>query len=287
MQGMSDAVRDCLEDPSQECGEIRNNLRHYNNVFSMATLGCSFGGKFSASRKWPYLMKFSGGIYHALPPIIPKVGETARFVQLYILDTVKEVLQNICATKLNKSLDVDFIKRIYTELKAKNPFIRKFKHVGDEYIKGGQCDEVCLTIQNYGGQYRAPTEDMMAAFIPDSSGNYSNKQYDKHRLILLRDSNGQNYSIHEFNGMYDPLHYPLMFPHGEFGYHQSYRYSDSKRPTVLQYYRTMFQIRPMESNPLCHYKRLYHEYAIDQWAKVERYRLNYVSNHQKDNIEHI
>ena len=70
---------------------------------------------------------------------------------------------------------------------------------------------------NFKKEYAVPTQDEIAVFMPNSSGQYS-KQFLTYRHILLRDMNGQNCFINEMNPLYDPLHYPIMFPYGDLGY---------------------------------------------------------------------
>ena len=60
------------------------------------------------------------------------------------------------------------------------------------------------------------TSATLAAFLPNSNNQNS---YDLHRSVkVVLDKNGEHFSINELNSMYDPLHYPLMFPHGELGF---------------------------------------------------------------------
>jgi len=51
----------------------------------------------------------------------------------------------------------------------------------------------------------------------NSSGQLS-KHCLTYRHILLRDMNGQNFSINDMNPLYDSFYYPLMFPYGDLGY---------------------------------------------------------------------
>ena len=80
-----------------------------------------------------------------------------------------------------------------------------------------KCKEVALKIMKFEKEYAAPTEDEIAVFMPNSLGQFS-EQFLTYRHILLRDMNGQNFPINEMNPLYDPLHYPLMFPYGDLGY---------------------------------------------------------------------
>ena len=65
---------------------FKQNVRFYNTSFQMATMGSTMGEIF-APNSFPFYFKFSGGIYHSLPPVIPMSGQNPKFVQIYILDT--------------------------------------------------------------------------------------------------------------------------------------------------------------------------------------------------------
>jgi hypothetical protein len=72
-----------------------------------------------------------------------------------------------------------------------------------------------------------------------------------------------------------------MFPHGEVGYYYEPRMGDDHL-MCLAYYQQMLQNRPRSLHPLPIFGRLYHEYALDQWVKVENMRLDYIHTHQEE-----
>ena len=129
-------------------------------------------------------------------------------------------------------------------------------------------------------KYAAPQVDEIAVFMPNST-QHMTQPFCSYRDIQLRDFTGENQSINEMNGMYDPLHYPLMFPYGDLGY--SYldkkNYIARKQLTPQDYYQQMLQIRP--AKPFYLYSRLFKEYLCDQFAKIEGWRLNYIRSNQK------
>ena len=106
-----------------------------------------------------------------------------------------------------------------------------------EYIVGKKCKEVALKILNFEKEYAAPTQDKIAVFMPNSSGQFS-EQFLTYRHILLRDMNGQIVSINEMNPLYDPLHYQIMFPYGDLGY----EYQKGKNLTPQMHYQQIIQI---------------------------------------------
>eukprot|EP00978_Attheya_sp_CCMP212_P006246 scaffold14163_cov51-Attheya_sp.AAC.4 len=254
----------------------------------MATLGCTYGGRIEAPSSFPFYFKFSGGLYHSLPPLLPQDGHAARFSQLYVLDNETDTMAAISSYSVNQSLNQTLLFDIRRCLIESNVFAQKFKSVADNYLIHNTIPEVRLTIQNYDGQYSAPTADEIAVFIPDARGQYEKDPY-PYRSILVRDKSGHNFNINELNAFYNPLHYPLMCPHGDVGYdatkyYQHLQSSDinTDYDTVLRYYQQLIQIRPSSPIPLHLYARLYQEYICDQFSKIEGWRLNYIRTHQKE-----
>ena len=65
------------------------NIRCFNSMFSFT----SMGGKIDKSinkGKGPYVFRLSGQNYHSMGSLLPNVGETPKFSQLYIYDTENE-----------------------------------------------------------------------------------------------------------------------------------------------------------------------------------------------------
>ena len=161
------------------------------------------------------------------------------------MDQLNARIQNDARNILNKT----FLNELNELIVDVNPYARKFKKITNEYITQQHHKEVAVKIMHSNGQYAAPTENEIAAFIPNSTGQY-NESISTYRHIQLRDMNGKNFSINEMNPMYDPLHYPLMFPYGDLGYEYIPRnqYQTKKSLTPQVYYQQIIQIRP--HNPL-------------------------------------
>lgn len=52
--------------------------------------------------------------------------------------------------------------------------------------------------------------------------------------------------------------------------------------SVRHYYCYRLQTRPAIFNPILHGKRLFQQFAVDMYIKVEGTRLDWVRNHQKE-----
>ena len=52
--------------------------------------------------------------------------------------------------------------------------------------------------------------------------------------------------------------------------------------SVRDYYCYKFQMRPGIFNPILYDKRLFQQFAVDTYIKIESSRLDYIRNHQDD-----
>ena len=81
--------------------------------------------------------------------------------------------------------------------------------------------------------------------------------------------------ITECNCAYDSLHYVLLFPTGDNGWHLKIPHSRGKGDvTALEYYSSRLMVRSdLSYLHMC--GRLFHQYLVDMFAKVEQQRMIY------------
>ncbi|ONM60906.1 hypothetical protein ZEAMMB73_Zm00001d022522 [Zea mays] len=151
--------------------------------------------------------------------------------------------------------------------------------------------------------YNTPlTSEVAAIWIEGSEGR---GQFSK--SVMLHGKDSSSHCIRSYHGCYDALSYPLFFPRGELGWHanipkvgvsmdevDAYRAThrasnandeDAESPShlcvsVRDYYCYKFQIRPGVFNPILHGKRLFQQFAVDTYIKIENSRLDYIRKNQ-------
>ena len=86
---------------------------------------------------------------------------------------------------------------------------------------------------------------------------------------MIRRQGGQIRHISEIHPAYDPLQYPLLFPRGEDGWNLSLH--DRSKITLNDWATFYLQIRAnnRESSLIHLSGRLFHQYLVDMFAKVE------------------
>ena len=133
-------------------------------------------------------------------------------------------------------------------------------------------------------RYNLPTVDEVAAIIPGTG----EEDVDYNRDIVLRYKHGGLRHVSHINPLYHPLHYVLLFPKGDQGWHKQIEivqlaHGTARIPHVTQtcYFAFHLHPRPMEPSDLFRGGRLFQQYLVDAWASIEDSKLHWVRNNQK------
>ena len=161
-----------------------------------------------------------------------------------------------------------------------NPYVSYFKHAIDLMKEQGGID-IRMVIQADGGldlrRYNLPTAPEIVVLLPGSgySGVVANRD------IVLYTFGGGIKRVTETHCAYDSLHYVLLFPLGNDGWHIGIPHSRGRgNVTALEFYCYRLMIRS-GSNHLHLSGRLFHQYIVDMYAKIEQHRLNYIKTNQQ------
>ncbi|KAK4515822.1 uncharacterized protein ATC70_010779 [Mucor velutinosus] len=192
-----------------------------------------------------------------------------------------------------------------------NPFVELFKTM--EELSVGQPGG----IQNIRMVFRSedspnprrcnrPRVPEMGILLFDGDDESSNEQPKNRDIVLRLKGSGDNLTrINETNQFFDPLQYVLMFPFGDPGWHikvksfdpseteidiasDSNNDGEDKTITIMQYYSSRLMVRqgqqqglPKNQQISLHsFGRLFHQYVVDMYAKMEQQRLNFIRFNQ-------
>lgn len=148
----------------------------------------------------------------------------------------------------------------------------------------------------------ASSASQVAAIRVDDNVSAEHKICD----ITVSSHSGETHKINYYFGCCDPLQYPLVFPHGDTGWHQGIEKVNIQRKQVVpldedlinlsvinsatalianetaaleakrkrfsvscrEYYCYKLQIRPLQKSILLHGGRLFQQYVVDFYVKV-------------------
>jgi hypothetical protein len=163
----------------------------------------------------PYSFGIQGELYHKIRSLCLAEGQRPQFAQLYIHDT-KCKHQNRHAVM--PSLDPTTLDRLLTMMYNINPYVKVFKMARDMMATEGVPMDLKLRLiasrTKDARQYNVPTTDeVVALMVGDGS-----EVVDKHDVVLAQQA-GMFLRISELHVGYMALHYSLLFPYGEDGWH--------------------------------------------------------------------
>uniref|UniRef100_A0A453CJP8 Helitron helicase-like domain-containing protein n=1 Tax=Aegilops tauschii subsp. strangulata TaxID=200361 RepID=A0A453CJP8_AEGTS len=257
---------------------FRDNIRYFNGHFSFTTLGVSLDNKYTNMKSGVYTFRAHGQIYHNIFSFGP-TQDGPKHLELYFYDDDPGLQHRF---QRSPNLDRDVIRRLVDILKD-NPYSETFRNLGGVDDLEEYRIELNTDMRLDQRRYNVPISSEVAA-------------------IWVEDSELCKYF--ERSGCYDPLSYPLFFPRGEIGWHpeipkkgvslnemlQSRRsgrqslgsYTNSRLcVSVRDYYCYKFQMRRGVFNTMLYGKRLFQQYVVDMYIKVESSRLDYIKKHQE------
>ncbi|XP_048551207.1 uncharacterized protein LOC125530835 isoform X1 [Triticum urartu] len=274
---------------------FRENIRYFNGHFSFTTLGVSLDNRYTNMSSGVYTFRAHGQIYHNVFSFGP-TQDGPKHLELYFYDDDPSLQHRF---RHSPNLDRDVIRRLVDILKE-NPYSETFRNLGGVDDLEEYRIELNTDTRLDQRRYNLPISSEVAAIWV--KGNELCKHFDC--SIVLFGNDNKRYSIRPYYRCYDPLSYPLFFPRGEIGWHpeipkngvnlneilQSRRsgrhslgtYTNSRLcVSVRDYYCYKFQIRCGVFNTMLYGKRLFQQYVVDMYIKVESSRLDYIRNHQK------
>ncbi|CAL1402098.1 unnamed protein product [Linum trigynum] len=140
-------------------------------------------------------------------------------------------------------------------------------------------------IKSRNRQYDLPTSSDIAALIP---GDFVPDREDQDIIV---DHQGEGLKrITSLNPKFEALHFPLLFPYGEDGFHPQIPYNSVFCPpsmrrkfiTQREYYAYRLQYRRNEGHTLIQSGKALQHYCVDAFSTIELNRLAFLRTHQKD-----
>lgn len=158
-------------------------------------------------------------ICHCVGTFLPTESRTSGFAQLYVFDSDMETPVTMRRCVMN-GLDREIVATVQRVLSHVNSFVEMPLRVG-KFIRNQEVQSVRLAIhESLGIDWRTQNSPRVTRWSP-------------FYLMIIRDPNetlfrtnkvGGLYRISDTQPAYDPFHFPLLFPHGELGWHLAVLY---------------------------------------------------------------
>ena len=291
-------------DGGDDAKHFRLNIRNYNNAMSFSSQGAKYDRELASNIAGPgaWSYRIQGATYHLitrglLPDQSAREGSNASFAEIYIYDPTAQVERR---AGLFNGARPRILQKLQEMLQESNKFLQDFRNHFEsvEELEMASTQDFRLALEarrpTDSRQYDAATSDEVAAILPgdgeDSSGVRSIQLRKRRRVNAQGGALLQN--VNQLHGEYDPLRYPLLLPCATAGW-------DANNVTVASvngdgdvvlaegnvstcdWYRFHTMVRPNDFDALKLGGRLSQEYFVDQAAKLEEFRLNYIRQNQK------
>src|SRR5579859_4110420 len=205
---------------------FQQNIRSYNNAVSFTFLSVKLDRAIcnTLNAAGVYTFRIQGALHHSMGSLLPPPGERPRFAQVYMFDSAQEQLDFRAETHPNLQLEV--LQLLGGVLQAVNPYVQFWKNSAERIAENEQLT-IRLTMLDPKARdprrYNRPTVDEVAAIIVQPEND--NEPLDRD-IIIQRRHTGRLQRISEHSPCYIPMRYPLIFPHGEPGWHPLIPLSD-------------------------------------------------------------
>jgi hypothetical protein len=281
-------LRDLFDGTSPHTLEFKKNIRQYNTAFAFTSVGVKID-RSVLNGSGTYAFRISGELRHLSGDLLPAPGVAPQYAQLYIHDPQEQLAQR---EGRNRNLKPAVMTIIQGILNQSHPYVELYKQAFQIMREKPpeEHDTVAFRLHADRNQdlrrYNLPTaNDEVAAIIP---GDGSEERSD-HRDIVLRLRGGDLQRISHLHPSYSTLHYVVLFPNGEDGWHPeipsrviAQRRRRSDKVTERCYYAHRFHSRPGEPPLLLWGGNLFQQFVVDAWASVEQNTLNWIRHHQRE-----
>ena len=251
----------------------------------------------------PPVWVIQGALHHKIGTLLPMDGNQPTFAQLYIYDPTS-ITDMAMRNPLNYRLDVATMATLHDMLYRNNQLTHIYKKALEltNNVPADQRQQVILHLDPTTDRrrYNLPVAENELALILPGDGDICTDPRD----IVIRKQDGGLQRISELSPLYQPLHYVLLFPYGEPGWHDKIKLNvdhnnapaqnnfdgeatqqKSKKRTKLSLIEyTAFHLHPRlnESNHIFRAGMLFQEFMVDMWAAAEQERLRWIEKNQKD-----
>ncbi|ONM00077.1 hypothetical protein ZEAMMB73_Zm00001d030046 [Zea mays] len=245
---------------------FRDNIRFFNGHFSFTSLYCCLDSMTTNVRdSGIYTFRAQGMMYHNIKSFGREGGAEHKHLELYFYDDdpTLEHRYRKCREE-HQQKDKEVIRQIVDILRG-NPYSEHLRTMG--HVDNLDDYRIALNLDQTLNQktYNTPlTSEVAAVWIEGSEGGELGWHANIPKVGVSMDEVDAYRATHRASNAND---------------------EDAESPShlcvsVRDYYCYKFQIRPRVFNPILHGKRLFQQFAVDTYIKIESSRLDYIRRNQ-------
>ncbi|XP_044005453.1 uncharacterized protein LOC122850360 [Aphidius gifuensis] len=278
-------LQNLLNRSHEYSNHFHENIRSYNNSFAFASFNANLVNLHANRRPGPYCFKIHGQVYYQMnTSLYPEVNELPSFGQLFIIDQNESTdIRSNNYSRLNR----DIIDSIDQALRQHNVFAQSYQMMHEELQRAmiennlETEPEMRLLFSLKPGmdarRYNPQRVNEVAAIfttiadgdIPESYVTIHNKRTKTLQYVSSMDPNVEAWI------------YPLFYPYGTNSWSSTIvRANSNRRVSRAAYIKHRISIRD-DNNVFLQGGRLFQQWIVDNYVKIEKDRLTYCRNNQK------
>lgn len=268
---------------------FRDKIRMFNAVLSFTSLGVQVDESINRRGHGPYVFKIHGELCHLVGSLLPIEGRQPSYAQLYIYDPHSALQHRVERNGLlgdDHQRERELLEKLQAIINQCHPYARILKNATAILQEHTTTDDVSIRLHFNSRhhedkrRYNLPSADEVAVILPGSG----EQEHDR-RDIVLHKRSGQLQRIHDGHPAYAPLHYVLLFPYGDHGWHKDIPLSRSdggeeRHVTQTRFYAYQLQVRRGYYSTILRGGRLLQQYIVDAWASSDQNTLNWYRHNQ-------
>ncbi|XP_043463102.1 uncharacterized protein LOC122501545 [Leptopilina heterotoma] len=287
-------VLDCLPEPPSILKQLfdgkhslskhfYDHIRYYNNVFSFASFNANLV-QFNNRRPGPYCFKIQGQIYYQInTSLYPANDELPRYGQLFIVDANEATNYRL---NMNSNLNAEILNALHNVMVQNNVFAHSYQMMKDELESmvsenDGQEPELQLLFTLKKGQDKRrfnfqKVNEVAAIFSTTAEGEIPES------YVTIRNKNTKSLQyVSSMDANVEPWTYPLFYPYGNRGWHDSIEMVGNKRRVTRNAYIKYRMAIRNNTNYILMGRRLFQQWTVDNYVKIEKDRMTFLRNNQK------
>ena len=228
MRQLPEPLHSLMNGTNTQSKAFRKVLRRWNGQFAFTSV------KFNMDRRMMdigsttfQMFQIHGAFYHRQGPLVPGDGRDALYSQIYLYDPTYAAETR---SRNARELDADIVASLTLMLQESNPLIRIYLTARERFVEISEAESNFRLILNpqlrlvveRGADLRRenlPTADEVSMILPEEYGSAGFRD-----IVLASRMNGEDRDnpftlINPNHASYFPLHYVLLFPYGDPGWH--------------------------------------------------------------------
>lgn len=203
--------------------KFKRAIRSYNAMVNFSSIGGKIDNTINRSRG-PKIFCMSGINDRKMGSLLPNDGETPKFCQLYIYDTENKVENRMKKINVHNSSNIEpeILEGLIKMLEENNHLVKTFRMARDLFKNDNVVDMkiVMKVSRSTSGRenHITPSDEIAVLMIGDDDPNCEDRD-----IIVSSKTDGLK-RITALHPLMMALQYPVLFPHGEDGFHKKLKY---------------------------------------------------------------